>query len=281
MAGRRPHRGPVRRQLRGGRREQHPPRRRRIGGVPVGDRRRAAVAGHAPRQHGIDLRVRLARRLLAPVADVHRARRAGHRLRRRDRDGAQPGGGRRHEGGGLGNRQPRPEVDRLQGLHPAAERAHLKEAIRIHTEVTGTRPLGIYTGRSSINTIALGGGGGRLRLFLRRLRRRSAVLGAGTERAVPDHPLYARCQRHALRDAAGLQLGRPVLHLPQGLVRHALRRGRGGRREDDVGRAALPAGRAPGSGRGAGALHRLRGGEGKGVAAAADRHRLALARAPP
>jgi putative urate catabolism protein len=37
----------------------------------------------------------------------------------------------------------------------AAEREHLKEAIRIHTEVTGTRPLGIYTGRSSVNTIKL------------------------------------------------------------------------------------------------------------------------------
>ena len=77
MAGRRPRRGAVRRQLRGGRREQHPPRRRRLGGVPVGDRRRAALAGHAPHEHGVDLRIRLARRLLAPVADVHRARRAG------------------------------------------------------------------------------------------------------------------------------------------------------------------------------------------------------------
>ena len=32
------------------------------------------------------------------------------------------------------------------------ERAHLNEAIRIHTEVTGARPLGWYTGRSSPNT---------------------------------------------------------------------------------------------------------------------------------
>ena len=36
-----------------------------------------------------------------------------------------------------------------------AERAHMAEAIRIHTEVTGARPLGCYTGRSSINTIRL------------------------------------------------------------------------------------------------------------------------------
>ncbi len=33
------------------------------------------------------------------------------------------------------------------------ERAHLDEAIRIHTEVTGSRPLGVYTGRSSINSL--------------------------------------------------------------------------------------------------------------------------------
>jgi OHCU decarboxylase len=36
------------------------------------------------------------------------------------------------------------------------ERQHIAEAIRIHTEVAGTRPLGFYQGRSSINTIPLG-----------------------------------------------------------------------------------------------------------------------------
>ncbi|MBF9233512.1 allantoinase PuuE [Microvirga alba] len=35
------------------------------------------------------------------------------------------------------------------------ERAHLREAIRIHTEVTGERPLGWYTGRTSEHTIRL------------------------------------------------------------------------------------------------------------------------------
>jgi putative urate catabolism protein len=33
-----------------------------------------------------------------------------------------------------------------------AEREHLREAIRIHTETTGSRPLGWYTGRCSMNT---------------------------------------------------------------------------------------------------------------------------------
>jgi peptidoglycan/xylan/chitin deacetylase (PgdA/CDA1 family) len=35
------------------------------------------------------------------------------------------------------------------------ERAHLREAIRIHAEVTGERPLGWYTGRTSENTLRL------------------------------------------------------------------------------------------------------------------------------
>lgn len=38
---------------------------------------------------------------------------------------------------------------------PDEERAHLNEAIRIHTEVTGERPRGWYTGRCSVNTVDL------------------------------------------------------------------------------------------------------------------------------
>jgi putative urate catabolism protein len=33
------------------------------------------------------------------------------------------------------------------------ERSHMAEAIRIHTQATGERPLGWYTGRSSVNTL--------------------------------------------------------------------------------------------------------------------------------
>ena len=36
------------------------------------------------------------------------------------------------------------------------ERQHIAEAVRIHTEVAGARPLGFYQGRSSIHTLALG-----------------------------------------------------------------------------------------------------------------------------
>ena len=38
---------------------------------------------------------------------------------------------------------------------PEAERAHMREAIRIHTEVVGERPLGWYTGRTSEHTMRL------------------------------------------------------------------------------------------------------------------------------
>jgi putative urate catabolism protein len=37
----------------------------------------------------------------------------------------------------------------------ADERAHMREAIRIHTAMTGERPFGWYTGRSSVNTLKL------------------------------------------------------------------------------------------------------------------------------
>jgi chitin deacetylase len=35
------------------------------------------------------------------------------------------------------------------------ERAHLREAIRLHTDATGQRPLGWYTGRNSVHTLKL------------------------------------------------------------------------------------------------------------------------------
>ena len=42
----------------------------------------------------------------------------------------------------------------------AEERRHLQEAVRLHTEVTGERPRGWYTGRCSENTVALAAGEG-------------------------------------------------------------------------------------------------------------------------
>ena len=40
-------------------------------------------------------------------------------------------------------------------MPPEEERAQIREAIRLHTEVTGAPPRGWYTGRCSMNTIAL------------------------------------------------------------------------------------------------------------------------------
>ena len=84
------------------------------------------------------------------------------------------------------------------------EAEHMREAIRIHTEVTGERPLGWYTGRSSVNTIDLSIRGGWLSLHLRCLCRRFALLGGRPRRPASDHSLHARRQRHALCHAAGL-----------------------------------------------------------------------------
>ena len=40
-----------------------------------------------------------------------------------------------------------------RNIPEAEERRHLSEAVRIHTEATGARPLGWYLGRSSVNTL--------------------------------------------------------------------------------------------------------------------------------
>src|ERR1700704_3750991 len=58
---------------------------------------------------------RLARRLLARVASVHRAKLSDDRVRRGDGPGAASRRGRGDARGALGDRQPRPQMDRLQG----------------------------------------------------------------------------------------------------------------------------------------------------------------------
>jgi chitin deacetylase len=42
-----------------------------------------------------------------------------------------------------------------RGFSREAERAHMREAIALHARVTGARPLGWYTGRSSVHTLDL------------------------------------------------------------------------------------------------------------------------------
>ena len=41
-------------------------------------------------------------------------------------------------------------------IPPEVEARHIAEAVRIHAEVAGARPLGFYQGRASINTVRLG-----------------------------------------------------------------------------------------------------------------------------
>ena len=47
-------------------------------------------------------------------------------------------------------------MDRLSRHAAEIEALHIAEAVRIHTEIAGARPLGFYQGRSSINTVRLG-----------------------------------------------------------------------------------------------------------------------------
>ena len=68
-----------------------------------------------------------------------------------------PGAGRGDEGGGLGDRHPRLQMDRLsRRAARTSRRATSPRRCGIHTEIAGARPLGFYQGRSSINTIPLG-----------------------------------------------------------------------------------------------------------------------------
>ena len=102
-------------------------------------------------------------------------------------------------------------------MSEAEERAEIAEAIRVHTAATGARPLGWYTGRSSINTLRLLMEAGGLLVSLRLLCRRPAILDqVARVEAASGHSLYARRQRHAFCQRAGLWRRRGVLHLPQG-----------------------------------------------------------------
>ena len=140
---------------------------------------------------------------------------------------------------------------------PEVEARHIAEAVRIHAEVAGMRPLGFYQGRTSVNTIRLGmeeGGfvycadsyADDLPYWLEGPR--------GPQLMIP-YTLDANDMRFAT--AAGLQHRRSVLRLSQGFLRHALRRRRR-RAQDAERRPALPTGRPARTRARADAIHRLR-----------------------
>jgi hypothetical protein len=244
-----------RRELRGGGREQHPPWRHGLRGVPVGDRLGRGLAGAAALEQGIDLRIRRAGRVLAAAPDAGRP--AGDGLRRRHGAGARARTGGRDEGRGLGDREPRAEMDRVQGfLRGRGTRPHGRGDPASHRG-RGQRPRGWYTGRTSMHTVQLAAEEGGFAYVADSYADELPYwLRFGGSRPA-DRALHARRQRHALRHAAGLQLRLPVRGLPEGQFRHALCRGGRGRAEDAVDRAALPPRRAPGPGRGAEARARL------------------------
>ena len=90
----------------------------------------------------------------------------------------------------------------------------MAEAIQLHTEVTGERPLGWYTGRCSVNTVRLATEEGGFAYVsdtydddLPYWREH-----AGRQQLIIPYTLDANDMRFA--DAAGVQLRRPVLRLP-------------------------------------------------------------------
>ena len=191
----------------------------------------AAMAGPASLEHGIDLRIRRPRRLLAAASHVHRSGVpvtcygvATALARSPDQVAAMQQAGWEIASHGL------KWID-YRDYAIEDERRDMAEAIRLHCEVTGARPTGWYTGRTSVNTVRLAAEEGgfdyvsdtyddELPYWLEH---------DGGRQAAADHSLHARRQRHALRHAARLQFRRPVLRLSEGQFRHALCRGRGRR----------------------------------------------------
>ena len=211
LAGRRAHRRAVRAELRGRRRELRAARRPGLGDLPVRDRRRAGVRG-APHEHGVDLRIRLARRRLAPAARVRAAQAAAHGLRRRHGAAAQPGAGRGVRRARPRDRLPRLALDQLPGHRRGdGARAHAPRRCEIIERADRRAAARLVHRPRQPEHAPAGGRARRLRLRRRLLRRRPAVLDGGrhvsdgSTRAAADRALHARHQRHALRRAAGLQ----------------------------------------------------------------------------
>ena len=90
----------------------------------------------------------------------------------------------------------------------AEERVHMAEAIRIHRAATGERPLGWYTGRTSVNSLKLVLDDGGFLYSSDSYADDLPYWVNGANGPASDHSLFARCQRHALHQPAGLCLGR-------------------------------------------------------------------------
>ena len=161
-------------------------------------------------------------------------------LWRRHRAGAQPRTGRGHAGGGMGDGDPRPQMDRLP-QHAArgrgrAYRAGRRTAHRRHRAAPARLLPGPHLDEHGCAWLR----GRRLRVSGRHDRGRAALLARPQRPPAADGALHDGRQRHALFQRPGLRHGHGLLRLSARQLRHALCRRRGGFAQDDVHRPALP-----------------------------------------
>ena len=169
-----------------------------------------------------------------------------------------------------------------QNVDEATEREHMRLGVEIIRRMTGSAPIGWYTGRDSPNTRRLvvehGGFLYDSDYYGDDLPFWTAVETAdGRHATAPRRPLHAGHQRHAVRHAAGIQHRRAVLRLSARCVRRSLCRRRRAA-EDAVDRHALPAARPAGAHHGAAAVSRSRRAPRSGLGVPPRRHRAALDR---
>ena len=206
---------------------------------------------------------------------------SGHRLRRGDGAGTQSRGGGGDARGGLGDRESWPAVDRLPvSCRWTSSVRTSSRPMEIHARVTGTRPLGWYTGRTSPSTRDLVKADGG---FFYDSDSYADDLpywedGPHGPHLVVPYTLDANDMRFAT--AQGFNSGDQFPRLSPRQLRYAVPRG-GGESEDDVGGAPLPAHRKARPCRGARSVPRPRRRARGRMGDPAHRHRQALARAPP
>ena len=158
----------------------------------------------------------------------------------------------------------------------ADERHHIHEAMRIHTEVTGSRRSACIRDAAP-STRSPDHGGRRLRLFLGQLCRRSAVLDVKGPKGpflIVPYTLDANDMRFATPQ--GFNTRRSVLCVPERHVSTCSMRKAPWPAENDVDRIAQPARRTAGARCGAGPLPRLRAAPRQGLDRAPHRYRPPL-----
>jgi peptidoglycan/xylan/chitin deacetylase (PgdA/CDA1 family) len=157
------------------------------------------------------------------------------------------------------------------------ERRHIAECVRIHTEVTGSRPLGIYQGKPSENTLRLvmeeGGFVYSADSYADELP--YWVEGPNGPHLIVPYTLDANDMRFAT--AQGFNSGDQFFTYLKDTFDVLMAEGAAGQPEDAVDRAALPPGRSPGTGGGPWSVSGLCRVASQGLGRPAHRHRQSLA----